>query len=59
MQSYLNNQNVIIPFIFIFIVEVFPIRTSGSFFTTGNATYIFLIIGIMIGLIRNKNKIES
>lgn len=49
------NQNLIIPFAILFFVEIFPIKTTGSFFTTGNATYIFLIIAVMVGLI---NKIR-
>jgi|MDTG01.4.fsa_nt_gb O-antigen ligase len=44
------NQNLIIPFILLFIVEIFPIKTTGSFFTTGNASYIFFIIAIIVGL---------
>ncbi len=52
--SNLNNNNLIIPFIFLFIVEIFPLKSTGSFFTTGNSTYIFLILGIMIGLMRKK-----
>ena len=58
-KSVLNNDIVIIPFIFLFITEIFPLKSTGSFFTTGNSTYLFLIIGIMIGLIRRKNFIEN
>jgi len=47
------NQNLIIPFTLIFFIEIFPIKTSGSFFTTGNASYIFFIIAVMVGLINN------
>lgn len=57
--SSLNKNIMIIPFIFLFIAEVFPIKSTGSFFTTGNSTYLFLIIGIMIGLIRRDNLIEN
>ena len=52
--SPLNNNNSIIPFIVLFITEIFPIKSTGSFFTTGNSTYLFLILGIMIGLMRKK-----
>ncbi len=52
--SPLNNNNLIIPFIFLFITEIFPIKSTGSFFTTGNSTYLFLILGLMIGLMRKK-----
>ncbi len=50
MDSVLKNNNIIIPFIFLFITEIFPIKSTGSFFTTGNATYLFLIVGILVGL---------
>ena len=59
LRSPLNTNNLIIPFIFLFIAEVFPLKSTGSFFTTGNATYIFLIVGILIGLIRNENSVEN
>ena len=49
------NQIIITPFILLFFVEIFPIKTSGSFFTTGNASYIFLIIAVIVGL---SNKIR-
>ena len=38
-----------LPFFIIFFCEIFPIRTSGSFFTTSNATILFLFLGIIIG----------
>ena len=50
IRSVLKNNNIIIPFIFLFITEIFPIKSTGSFFTTLNATYLFLIIGILVGL---------
>ena len=46
--SYKDNLKFL-PFFIIFFCEIFPIRTSGSFFTTGNATVLFLFLGIMIG----------
>ena len=33
LLSSLNNDNLIIPFIFLFIAEIFPIKSTGSFFT--------------------------
>ena len=54
-----TNNNVIIPFTFLFLAEIFPLKSTGSFFTTGNSTYIFLIIGILIGIIRRENSIEN
>ena len=49
-------DKLLIPFTFIFISEIFPIRHSGSFFATMNSTYIFLIISIIISLNYIKNK---
>lgn len=58
-RSVLQNNNAIIPFIFLFIIEIFPIKSTGSFFTTGNTTYLFIIIAIMIGLYNRENLIEN
>ena len=54
-SSSLNNDNIITPFMFLFFIEIFPLKTSGSFFTTHNATYIFLIMAITVALFRRKN----
>jgi O-antigen ligase len=57
-KNYLNiifEKNLIAPFFLLFIVEIFPIKTSGSFFTTGNSTFLFFIIAVIIGL-SNKSK---
>ena len=48
-----------VPFIFVFISEIFPIKTTGSFFTTSTSTFIFLLIAVIIALSKkkiNKNK---
>ncbi len=58
-RSSLSQNNLIIPFIFLFIAEIFPLKSTGSFFTTGNTTYLFLIIGILVGLIKAENSIEN
>ena len=58
-STQMKNQITIIPLIFLFIIEIFPIKSTGSFFTTGNATYLFLLIGILVGLIRRHNLIEN
>ena len=51
-KSAINNNKIIIPFIFLFLVEIFPIKSTGSFFTTGNATYLFILMG-------NSNRINE
>ena len=38
----------IIPFIIVTFLEIWPIKSSGSFFTTWNATIIWLCIGILM-----------
>ena len=60
MSDYRFKKNdIIIPFMFLLFLEIFPIRTTGSFFTTGNATYIFLIMAITIALSQsNDNKLN-
>ena len=59
LSSTLKNNTLIIPFIFLFIIEIFPIRSTGSFFTTGNTTYLFILMGILIGLMRKDISIEN
>ena len=59
LESNLKNNIIVVPFIFTFFSELFPIKSTGSFFTTGNATYIFLIMPILIGIIRKENSIEN
>ena len=58
-NSNLKEDKIIIPFLFLFFVEIFPIKTTGSFFTTGNATFIFLLIAITVALSRKQNLIEN
>ena len=45
---------ILVPFVFIFISEIFPIRTSGSFFTTSTATFIFILIAVIVTLSKQK-----
>ena len=56
--NYENNL-ISVPFLFLFLVEIFPIKSTGSFFTTGNSTYLFLLMGILVGLIKRENTIEN
>ena len=55
IKSFIALKNekikyILSPFFYVFIAEVFPIRASGSFFTTNNATVIFLLLAIIISL---------
>jgi len=45
-----KHKYILSPFFYIFIMEVFPIKSSGSFFTTNNAVMIFLALGVIVGL---------
>lgn len=54
-----NSSNTIVPFIFLFVAEIFPLKSTGSFFTTGNTTYLFLILSIIVGLSCKENLIEK
>ncbi len=54
-----NFDNKIIPFIFLFFIEIFPLKSTGSFFTTGNTTYLFLLMGILVGLLPKDYSIEN
>ena len=53
-NSHLRYNHIITPFMFIFLAEIFPIKSTGSFFTTGNATFIFLIMSITIALSKKR-----
>jgi len=48
------EPNILAPFIFIFITEIFPLKSTGSFFTTSNSTFLFLIISVLVGLSEKK-----
>lgn len=53
LKSYSSQ---IIPFFIIFLTEFFPIRTSGSFFSTNNATFIFIILALLVSLLEKEGK---
>jgi len=54
-----NLQNfILLAAIISLIIELFPFRTSGSFFSTNNATYITLIVSIYLSnkkILKDKN----
>ena len=55
-KTNLSYNKVITPFMFLFLIEIFPVKSTGSFFTTGNATYLFLIMSITIALSQASSK---
>ena len=51
------EKNYLLPFLIIFIVELFPLKSTGSLFTTTNSTFIFILIPFIVGLIEKKKKL--
>ncbi len=49
-KGVLKKNIILYPFLIQFAAEIFPIKTSGSFFTTTNSVYIFLLISIIISV---------
>jgi len=55
-KSFLIYQSLILsPFLFLLIGEIFPFKSTGSFFTTQNSVFIFLLISIIISLLNKKD----
>lgn len=54
----LDKEKILIPFFIIFIAEIFPLKTTGSFFTSANSTFLFIIISFIVGLIQLKEKTD-
>ncbi len=49
----------LLPFFILLIAEFFPLKSTGSFFTTTNATYIFLILSITVASLKKYNLIAK
>ena len=54
-KSFFIQNSILSPFLYIFIAEFFPLRSTGSFFTTFNATFIFLLISIIVSILVRKD----
>tara|TARA_A100001011_G_C14177831_1_gene785434 strand:+ start:39 stop:962 length:924 start_codon:yes stop_codon:yes gene_type:complete len=54
-KTFFSKKIVIIPFSIILFGEVFPLKTTGSFFSTSNSAFIFLFISIIITMLNRKN----
>jgi O-antigen ligase len=53
-----KNKYLLLPMIIIFFMEIWPIRSSGSFFTNYNASLIWLNIAILLALLyRRENQL--
>ncbi len=55
-KNNLYEKKILICLFIIFIVEIFPIKTTGSFFTTTNATFLFIILSFIVSLNNYKKK---
>ena len=55
-ETNLNNRLTSVVFFLLIFFEFFPFRSTGSFFTTSNASFIFLILSIFLN-IKKLNKL--
>ena len=59
-SKIINEKKIfLIPFFIVFALEFFPLRTTGSFFSTINANYIFIILPFVVGLLNYKDKFNE
>ena len=55
-----NSNNLIFYVIFLnLIIELFPLRSAGSFFSTYNSAFIFFLIGLFLNIDRTFKKIKN
>ncbi len=57
---YINNKNFnkidALSIVFInFLMFFFPLKSSGSFFTTSNSTYMIVVLAMLLSLLQKKN----
>ena len=55
-QKVNTVKMILTPFLINLLVEIFPLKTTGSFFTSSNATFLFIIIAIIVGLFQIKER---
>ena len=49
-----DNLYLLIPLVIVFFLEIWPFKSTGSFFTTWNATFIWLNIAMLAGYLNQK-----
>ena len=49
------EMNLLIPVIILFFLEIWPLKSTGSFFTTWNASFFWLTAGILLATNTKKN----
>jgi O-antigen ligase len=54
-KGFFNEKKILVTFLALFVAEIFPFKSTGSFFTTTNATFLFILIGFIVGLLELKN----
>ena len=48
---------IFVPFFIIFVSEIFPLKTTGSFFTSQTGNFLFIILAFVVGLMElNKSR---
>ena len=52
----ITHKKTLLPFFLVLLVEIFPFKTSGSFFTSANSIVLFFVISFIVGLIELKRK---
>ena len=52
----ITHRKTLLPFFLVFLAEIFPFKTSGSFFTSTNSIVLFFVISFIVGLIELKRK---
>ena len=50
-----NDKRIFLAFFIVFILEIFPFKTTGSFFTNSNAIFLFIMISFVVGLLNREN----
>ena len=59
-NSFKEQNYIYFAVLFSLLIELFPFKSTGSFFSTGNAAFIFFLIGLMLNLENlKKNKKHS
>ncbi len=53
-QQINPGENLLVPIIILFFLEIWPIKSTGSFFTTWGATFFWLNIGLLISGLSRK-----
>ena len=59
LNSQVNLNQQIIPIFFLFFLEFFPIRSTGSFFSTGNSAFIFIVLALLVSLMQKHEEKEK